>query len=249
MNSVFNEQILADKLSKLNSTQQCIETMSHWCIFHQSKAELVVATWEKQFHSSEKANKIPFLYLANDILQNSKRKGNEFVSEFWKVLPSAIKDVLENGDDQGKNLASRLSETSQIDKRKGYKREERVERRGESLEELKILSMPKVKRIVCEFLGIDSSDGVERSFPNLETLRFGWMDNLEEWDLSIKDVMLRLQHLTVTSCPMLKQIPTLGNLEVLETLEISGISSFECIGGELLGISNGKDGGESIPTI
>lgn len=27
MNSVFNEQILADKLSKLNSTQQCIESI------------------------------------------------------------------------------------------------------------------------------------------------------------------------------------------------------------------------------
>lgn len=27
MNSVFHEQILADKLSKLNSTQQCIESI------------------------------------------------------------------------------------------------------------------------------------------------------------------------------------------------------------------------------
>lgn len=108
MNSVFSEQILADKLSKLNSTQQCIETLSHWCIFHRSKAELVVATWDKQFHSSEMAQKVPLLYLANDILQNSKRKGNEFVSEFWKVLPAALKAVVEKGDDHGKNVVSRL---------------------------------------------------------------------------------------------------------------------------------------------
>ncbi|KAK8533772.1 hypothetical protein V6N13_028546 [Hibiscus sabdariffa] len=108
MNSIFSEQILADKLSKLNSTQQCIETLSHWCIFHQSKAALVVATWDKQFHSSQMAQKVPLLYLANDILQNSKRKGNEFVNEFWKVLPAALKDLLENGDDRGKNVVSRL---------------------------------------------------------------------------------------------------------------------------------------------
>ncbi|PPS11476.1 hypothetical protein GOBAR_AA09168 [Gossypium barbadense] len=108
MNSIFSEQILADKLSKLNSTQQCIETLSHWCIFHQSNAELVVATWDKQFHNSEMAQKVPLLYLANDILQNSKRKGNEFVNEFWKVLPAALKDLLENGDDRGKNVVSRL---------------------------------------------------------------------------------------------------------------------------------------------
>ncbi|KAL5982063.1 hypothetical protein ACLOJK_016132 [Asimina triloba] len=108
MSSIFSEQILADKLSKLNSTQQCIETLSHWCIFHQQKAELVVQTWHKEFHSSQQDQKVPFLYLANDILQNSKRKGTEFVSEFWKVLPVALKDVMENGDDRGKKTVTRL---------------------------------------------------------------------------------------------------------------------------------------------
>ncbi|KAL9271422.1 Regulation of nuclear pre-mRNA domain-containing protein [Drosera capensis] len=98
MNSLFSEQILADKLSKLNSTQQCIE----------SKAEVVVATWNKQFQSSQMAQKVPLLYLANDILQNSKRKGNEFVTGFWKVLPGAVKDVSENGDERGKNVVLRL---------------------------------------------------------------------------------------------------------------------------------------------
>ncbi|KAF6153596.1 hypothetical protein GIB67_027463 [Kingdonia uniflora] len=102
--------------------------------------------------------------------------------------------------------------------------------------------MLKLKRIGCEFLGIDSS---ERSFPKLKSLTFGWMDNLEEWDLSMKDVMPRLKHLTVRNCRKLKRIPPLGNLELLETLEISGISSFECISGKSLGISNG----ESIPTV
>ncbi|XP_059640899.1 uncharacterized protein LOC132283040 isoform X2 [Cornus florida] len=84
------------------------QTLSHWCIFHRSKAELVVATWDKQFHSSQMLQKVPLLYLANDILQNSKRKGNEFVSEFWKVLPAALKDVVEKGDEHGKNAVSRL---------------------------------------------------------------------------------------------------------------------------------------------
>ncbi|XP_055959647.1 uncharacterized protein LOC126655409 [Mercurialis annua] len=108
MNSVFSEQILADKLSKLNSTQQCIETLSHWCIFHRSKAEQVVQTWDKQFHSSQMEQKVPLLYLANDILQNSKRNGNEFVSEFWKVLPTALKDLNEKGSDRGKTAVTRL---------------------------------------------------------------------------------------------------------------------------------------------
>ncbi|KAH1237111.1 Regulation of nuclear pre-mRNA domain-containing protein 1B [Glycine max] len=115
MNSVFSEQILADKLSKLNSTQQCIEIASlvYYCFASavgssRSKAELVVGTWNKQFHNSEKVQRVPLLYLANDILQNSRRKGNEFVTEFWKVLPSALKDVLEKGDDQENRAVFRL---------------------------------------------------------------------------------------------------------------------------------------------
>ncbi|KAJ6413561.1 hypothetical protein OIU84_006369, partial [Salix udensis] len=94
MNSAFSEQILADKLAKLNGTQQCIESLSRWCIHHRSKAELAVETWDKQFHNSDMLKKVPLLYLANDILQNSKRKGNEFVAEFWKVLPAALKNVV-----------------------------------------------------------------------------------------------------------------------------------------------------------
>uniref|UniRef100_A0A7N1A3Z0 CID domain-containing protein n=1 Tax=Kalanchoe fedtschenkoi TaxID=63787 RepID=A0A7N1A3Z0_KALFE len=108
MNSIFSEQILSDKLSKLNNTQQCIETLSHWCIFHQSKAELVVSTWVKEFKKSDMCQKVPLLYLVNDILQNSKRKGKEFVTEFWKVLPEALKEVDEKGDERGKKAVSRL---------------------------------------------------------------------------------------------------------------------------------------------
>ncbi|KAJ4980058.1 hypothetical protein NE237_010838 [Protea cynaroides] len=108
MNNVFNAQILAEKLSKLNNSQQSIETLSHWCIFHRNKAKQVVETWDKLFNSSQKEQRVSFLYLANDILQNSRRKGSEFVNEFWKVLPAALKDVYENGDDHGKKAMSRL---------------------------------------------------------------------------------------------------------------------------------------------
>lgn len=106
--SAFNEQILADKLSKLNNSQQSIETLSHWCIFHRKKAKQVVETWDRQFHNSLREQRVPFLYLANDILQNSKRKGSEFVAEFWKVLPAVLKDVYENGEEYGRSVVFRL---------------------------------------------------------------------------------------------------------------------------------------------
>ncbi|CAL9125924.1 unnamed protein product [Musa textilis] len=108
MNGSFNGQILVDKLAKLNNTQQSIETLSHWCIFHMNKATQVVETWERQFYCSPREQRVSFLYLANDILQNSRRKGLEFINEFWKVLPDALTDVFGNGDDFGRKTVLRL---------------------------------------------------------------------------------------------------------------------------------------------
>ncbi|XP_031271518.1 regulation of nuclear pre-mRNA domain-containing protein 1B-like isoform X1 [Pistacia vera] len=108
MGSTFNPQILVEKLAKLNNSQTSIETLSHWCIFHMNKAKQVVETWDRQFHCSPREQRLAFLYLANDILQNSRRKGSEFVGEFWKVLPDALRDVMDNGDEFGRNAARRL---------------------------------------------------------------------------------------------------------------------------------------------
>jgi regulator of Ty1 transposition protein 103 len=108
MGSSFNPNILMDKLAKLNNSQASIETLSHWCIFHMNKAKQVVETWARQFHCAPREQRLAFLYLANDILQNSRRKGAEFVGEFWKVLPDALRDIVESGDVSGKNAALRL---------------------------------------------------------------------------------------------------------------------------------------------
>ncbi|XVF57733.1 hypothetical protein PTKIN_Ptkin07bG0006200 [Pterospermum kingtungense] len=73
-----------------------------------NKAKQVVETWDQQFHCSPREQRLAFLYLANDILQNSRRKGSEFVGEFWKVLPHALRDVIDSGDEFGRNAALRL---------------------------------------------------------------------------------------------------------------------------------------------
>ncbi|XP_057949253.1 uncharacterized protein LOC131144568 [Malania oleifera] len=107
-NGGFDGQILIEKLTKLNNSQQSIESLSRWCISHRKKAKQIVETWDKLLNSSQRDQCVSFLYLANDILQNSRRKGSEFVNEFWKVLPSVLKHVYENGDEYGKKAVTRL---------------------------------------------------------------------------------------------------------------------------------------------
>lgn len=82
--------------------------LSRWCITHRKKAKQIVETWDKLFKSAKHEQRVSFLYLSNDILQNSRRKGSEFVNEFWKCLPAALKRVYDSGDENGKKVASRL---------------------------------------------------------------------------------------------------------------------------------------------
>ncbi|XP_074571446.1 uncharacterized protein LOC141827996 isoform X2 [Curcuma longa] len=110
MSEAFNNQILVEKLSKLNNSQQSIQTLSNWCVIHRNKAKNIVETWDEAFNNSPNEKRVPFLYLANDILQNSRRQGSEFVNEFWKVLPGCLKNVYENGEDHGKKVVNRLVE-------------------------------------------------------------------------------------------------------------------------------------------
>ena len=103
-----NNQALVDKLHNLNSTQQSIETVSAWCSFYRKDARKVVAIWEQEFIKMSMAKQLAMAYLANDILQNSRKKGPEFVVEFYKTLPRAVKHLLKHGDDKVKRAVNRL---------------------------------------------------------------------------------------------------------------------------------------------
>ena len=42
--------------------------------------------------AARQSKKLTFMFLANDVLQNGKRKGTEFLSEFKHVLPAAFQN-------------------------------------------------------------------------------------------------------------------------------------------------------------
>ncbi|XP_062207942.1 uncharacterized protein LOC133909502 [Phragmites australis] len=108
MSAGFNRQILAQKLEKLNSSQQSIETLSHWCVFHHRYCRQVVETWDCEFRSAPCERRVSLLYLANDIMQNSRKEGSGYITEFMRVIPAALNEVFTNGDDFGRNVVKRL---------------------------------------------------------------------------------------------------------------------------------------------
>ena len=64
-------------------------------------AKRVVRLWEAEFGKAASLDRqLSMLYLANDILQNSRRKGPEFVNEFYHVMPRPISHLLKHGDNK-----------------------------------------------------------------------------------------------------------------------------------------------------
>lgn len=53
--------------------------------------ELEMTLYFSLFSTAKASKKLTLLYLANDVLQNSKKKGSEFNAEFKTVLPAVFK--------------------------------------------------------------------------------------------------------------------------------------------------------------
>jgi len=106
--SAYTEEVLVDKLNKLNNTQQSVQTLAHWVMFHRKRCVQSIQVWDREVFKANKERKIVFLYLANDIMQTSRKKGGEFIKEFSKVLQGVIIHVYRECDGEEKKGILRL---------------------------------------------------------------------------------------------------------------------------------------------
>ncbi|XP_046659484.1 regulation of nuclear pre-mRNA domain-containing protein 1B isoform X2 [Homalodisca vitripennis] len=89
----FTESALSKKLDDLNASQQSIQTLSLWLIHHRKHHEAIVKMWAKEIQKGEEGRQLTLMYLANDVIQNSKKKGPEYGREFGTVLRKAFEVV------------------------------------------------------------------------------------------------------------------------------------------------------------
>ncbi|XP_034483260.1 regulation of nuclear pre-mRNA domain-containing protein 1A [Drosophila innubila] len=94
--SAFTESALLKKLSELNTSQQSIQTLSLWLIHHRKHHTIIVQTWQRELQNVAEPKKLTFMYLANDVIQNSKKKGPEYGKEFSNVLPKVFAHIGES---------------------------------------------------------------------------------------------------------------------------------------------------------
>lgn len=98
--SGFTEAALEKKLSELNNSQQSIQTLSLWLIHHRKHHSTIVKIWYREFAKAKENRKLTFIYLANDVIQNSRKKGPEYGREFGHVLAHAFKHMGKAASDE-----------------------------------------------------------------------------------------------------------------------------------------------------
>ncbi|XP_071779756.1 regulation of nuclear pre-mRNA domain-containing protein 1B isoform X1 [Centroberyx gerrardi] len=106
--SSFSESALEKKLSELSNSQQSVQTLSLWIIHHRKHSALIVKVWHRELKKAKSNRKLTFLYLANDVIQNSKKKGPEFTKDFESVLVDACSHVAREADESCKKHMERL---------------------------------------------------------------------------------------------------------------------------------------------
>lgn len=111
--SSFSELVLQEKLSRLTSSQESIETLSLWIIHHKGNAETIAQKWSENFLHGNDDNKhhklcvnfinfvsfftaqldkrLVLFYLLNDVLQNSRRKN---IAVFVEIFENRIKEAI-----------------------------------------------------------------------------------------------------------------------------------------------------------
>ncbi|ESN99499.1 hypothetical protein HELRODRAFT_84234 [Helobdella robusta] len=104
----FSESGLVKKLDELNNSQQSIQTLSLWLIHHRKHSKSVVDIWVKELKKAKGSKKLTLIYLANDVIQNSKRKGPEYIRDFKVVLPDSCKEAVKSLDDKSKSSLERV---------------------------------------------------------------------------------------------------------------------------------------------
>lgn len=108
VSTAFSEALFVKKLTEMNQTQQSIQTLSLWLIHYRKAAKTIVQVWQTQLIQIKIKKKLQYLYLANDVIQTSRKKGPEFIKAFGGVLITAFSHVAKHADEKTLGSINRM---------------------------------------------------------------------------------------------------------------------------------------------
>ncbi|XP_063978031.1 uncharacterized protein LOC135162955 [Diachasmimorpha longicaudata] len=88
-NADFDAELFEKKLHTLKDSQESIQSLSSWCLERREHHKKIVATWLQVLKKVKVEHRLTLFYLANDVIQYSKRKNYEFVESWGTTLQRA----------------------------------------------------------------------------------------------------------------------------------------------------------------
>lgn len=85
----FNTLAFEKKLMQLQGTQESIQSLSTWCLKQREHHKKIVSSWLNVLKRVKVEQRLVLFYLANDVIQYSKRKNYEFVESWGLNLQKA----------------------------------------------------------------------------------------------------------------------------------------------------------------
>ena len=88
--TAFNADNFRGKLSRLSESSQSIQTLSGWIQYHKKHAVESAEVWAKETLSADPERQLLYIYLANDVMQHSRRKKTEQVKTFGGHMKACL---------------------------------------------------------------------------------------------------------------------------------------------------------------
>ncbi|XP_058790211.1 uncharacterized protein LOC131663689 isoform X2 [Phymastichus coffea] len=85
----FDVEQFERRLQTLKDSQESIQSLSSWCLERRQHHKKIVATWLQVLKKVKVEHRLTLFYLANDVIQYSKRKNFEFVESWGTTLQRA----------------------------------------------------------------------------------------------------------------------------------------------------------------
>lgn len=87
----LNESSLEKRLSIVSTSQQSIQSLSFFCLHYKSYNKRIAQIWLRCLQKARVSHRLTLIYLANDIVQNAKRKNTlSFIDAFKSILKDTI---------------------------------------------------------------------------------------------------------------------------------------------------------------
>ena len=80
----FSDSHFEKKLTNLKDTQESIQGLSSWCLNHKSDISQIIKCWLKAVKNAKIDQSLTLFYLANDVIQHSKKKHYIEIVSGWE---------------------------------------------------------------------------------------------------------------------------------------------------------------------